>query len=743
MVVKYPLGKFWLVWFDVYGLSSEEWMIIVETLSIIIILLPYAEQFLLLFPIAVVSPLYIYRLIPHTINTNTHKPIQLCKATTSKHSSNIDNNKVYMMDDIHQQDDIGDDENPIGDNSDNDEDAVTDDEIIEIGEDEVEVVDVDENVLQRLKQNDPTISGVHITLFTKEDKRCFNSIDWKEDGNFIANNTHLKKLRVVLGQDKSMRQQLQYFFSSIHQNRSIEELEITSDRIDKEFGMFIIEGLCGHSSLIRLKIRRGKLGSTGCEALGKVLNHPKSKLKELCVPQYHLNDDAFKILCNALLGNSTIKSLYLTNNQVSSIGWQALSTVLRHPNCTLTNVCLSSTGLNDESANVLGSALRGSTVKKLNLSYNCTVSRAGWQTLLNQLQHSSIDCLDLYTNQIDDSGLHALANVGTLKSSNLADLQLCIPSGWQFFFNQLQINGTRLKKLNISCNNIGNEGIIALGSLLSNMSSLKELNMHSIPRHHGWLLFFNALQDSNLNLGKLFLGNNNIDDEGIQLLIRLVSSMTSLKRLDLGMNRLITPTGWQAFTGYLQRPNIALEDLDLASNKVNDDTVVGLTSVLTHNKTLKRLCLHDCTDEDDNELITERGWQAASNLLCNTTSILDTYNSNHTLRIFGGDIADSIRDLTSQSTLNRNEDKVEVARQKILQTHFSDSDDTSKMQEFLDMELEVMPSVIAWIGRPTSINWKGTNVSGLSVMYNLLRRIPDLFDSSSAQKKSGGSKRKR
>ena len=359
-----------------------------------------------------------------------------------------------MMDDIHQQDDIGDDESSTGDNSDNDEDAVTDDEIIEIREDEVEVVDVDENVLQRLKQNDPTISGVHITLFTKEDKSCFNSIDWKEDGKCIANNTHLKKLRVVLGQDKSMRQQLQYFFSSIHQNRSIEELEITSDRIDKEFGMFIIEGLCGHSSLIRLKIRRGKLESAGCEALGKVLSHPKSKLKELCVPEYHLNDDAFKILCNALLGNSTIKSLYLTNNQVSSIGLQALSTVLRHPNCTLTNVCLSSTSLNDESANVLGSALRGSTVKKLNLSYNRTISRAGWQTLLNQLQHSSIDCLDLYTNQIDDSGLHALANVGTLKSLDLYSNRSITPSGWRSFLNTLQTMGTPLVKLNISCNNI-------------------------------------------------------------------------------------------------------------------------------------------------------------------------------------------------------------------------------------------------------------------------------------------------
>ena len=40
--------------------------------------------------------------------------------------------------------------------------------------------------------------------------------------------------------------------------------------------------------------------------------------------------------------------------------------------------------------------------------------------------------------------------------------------------------------------------------------------------------------------------------------------------------------------------------------------------------------------------------------------------------------------------LNKNKDKVEVARQKILHTHFSTEDDSSYLQEFLDMELEVM-----------------------------------------------------
>jgi len=92
--------------------------------------------------------------------------------------------------------------------------------------------------------------------------------------------------------------------------------------------------------------------------------------------------------------------------------------------------------------------------------------------------------------------------------------------------------------------------------------------------------------------------------------------------------------------------------------------------------------------------------------------------------------------------LNENKDKAEVARQKILQTHLS-SGDTSKMQELLDMELEMMPTTIAWMGRPTHADWKGANVSGLSAIYSLTRRLPDLFDSSPrTQKKPSMEKRK-
>ena len=55
----------------------------------------------------------------------------------------------------------------------------------------------------------------------------------------------------------------------------------------------------------------------------------------------------------------------------------------------------------------------------------------------------------------------------------------------------------------------------------------------------------------------------------------------------------------------------------------------------------------------------------------------------------------------------------------------------------------MIPSVVEWIGRPTHDDWIGRSVSGLSLMFNLLRRIPDLFDSNTQEKKPLTAKRKR
>jgi len=629
---------------------------------------------------------------------------------------------------------------------------------------------LNEYTFQRLKQIDPTITDIDVELNTdyNGDKSFFHKIDWVKDGDCIADNNQLRRVHISYdvsgtdymlgeeGQNLPTKHQLQDFFSCIYRSRSIKVLGFSNIDIDinDEFGGSLIEGLGGHPSLENLEYSLGILGSIGIEALGKVLRHPESKLKYLLLSSCQVDDEELSIVCDSLLGNIRMRRLCLTGRtNITLTGWQVFSNFLQNPNCNLIQLTLDSTGINDESANLLGTALCGSSVKNLNLSVK-SISKIGWQTFLNQLSQSSLKRLYLGDdNDIDDNSLPALANIRTLKALVLGWVKSITPIGWRSLFNSLQSRGSQLVKLDISYSKVGNEGITALGRLLSNTNTLKTLDMGSMsyqPNNitsQGWQTFFTTLQDSNLSLVKLFLCNNNIGDDVMPSLTRAVSNMNLLKCLNLSGNDLVSPTGWLALSDYLQSPNFALEELDLNYNNINDNMVAAFSSALANNKTLQRLCLeeedsNEDDDEDEYEYIT-RGWSAITTLLCNKSSIMNTYNSNHTLCDVNTLSDFRPDDLESYLKLNKNEDKVEVARQKILQTHFSSEDDaTSNIQELLDMELEVMPTAIAWIGRPTPINWTGTSVSGLSLLYNLTKRVPDLFDSNTQNEKQCAGKRK-
>lgn len=642
----------------------------------------------------------------------------------------------------------------------------------EDNDEEDERVYLNNETFERLKQNDPTITNLYVQYGGGS---FFNSIDWKKDGGCIANNTQLKSLviyyvgnmhkqKYTLGEEGQYdiyqlptRQQLKHFFSCVYTNHSIGMFSVSNIHIDDKFSGGLIEGLHSHPSLLRLEfIEFCSLGIIGCNSLGKVLKQPKSKLKDLRLINCHIDDEGLCAVCDGLAGNTALKKLCLKsiekgNEHITSVGWRALATVLQSTDSQLVNLQLDNNGIDDEGLDILGSALRGSSVKILNLGYNRKISSEGWQTLLNQLSQTSLEYLDLNNNNIDGAGLAALVNIGTLLSLNLSGSRSVTSPGWWTFFNLLQRIGARLVKLDISNNKVGGVSMATLGSLLSNMITLKELNISDMENvcPQGWQVLFTTLRhNSNLNLRKLHLYGNKIDDQGMQLLVQLLSNMTSLKDLRLNRHYSVPPTGWQALTGYLRSPRFALEELRLNDYRMNDDTLIAFANALANNKTLKLLYVYEDPD-DENDLITMRGMKAVSSLLCNKTSIMDTYNSNHTLRDMSEDDVDDALvlpdDLVSYLILNENKDKVEVARQKILQTHFSsdEDDNSSKMQEFLDMELEMMPTAISWIGRPTHADWKGTNVSGLSLMFNLLRRVPDLFDSSpQTQKKQAGTKRK-
>ena len=118
------------------------------------------------------------------------------------------------------------------------------------------------STLQKLKQNDPTVTELGINLNNNYTKYFFNIIDWKEDGDCISDNRHLKKLHIsfynnvspdFISRDDKHRQQLQDFFSCVYRNSSINHILMYSYCILDEFGASLIQGLCGHCSLTKLE----------------------------------------------------------------------------------------------------------------------------------------------------------------------------------------------------------------------------------------------------------------------------------------------------------------------------------------------------------------------------------------------------------------------------------------------------------------------------------------------------------
>ena len=443
--------------------------------------------------------------------------------------------------------------------------------------------------LERLKQNDQNITYLSVQLNCDGNGECFfNSIDWKVDGECISNNTHIKGLHITYhgvpfgrphaqkytlgeqGDNLPTKEKLQDFFSCIYRNSSIRNLGFSSVSINNNFSARLLGGLGDHPSLKSLEFEHGYFGSLVCSALGKVLKHPKSKLKKLRLSHNGLDNVGIICLSDALLGISRMKMLCISyNHQITSDGWRQLSTVISDPNCKLVALDISNTGMNDEGVESLGSTLNGSTIEVLNLVSNKYVSRAGWHKLLNHLSQTSIVHLNLGRNEIDNGGLAALATVGSLKSLDLHHNQSITPSGWCTFFNLLQRIGTQLVKLDISRNKVGDEGAAVLGNLLRSMTALKTLQMNSIASitAQGWVSFFNALQDTDLDLESFSVFNNKIDDEGIRHLVPLVSNMGSLKDILLLINRQVTPTGWQTFARYLQSPNFAFGELDIGKKQ--------------------------------------------------------------------------------------------------------------------------------------------------------------------------------
>ena len=272
---------------------------------------------------------------------------------------------------------------------------------------------------------------------------------------------------------------------------------------------------------------------------------------------------------------------------------------------------------------------------------------------------------------------------------------------------------TGLRKLVLKSISIGRRRCHSLVKLLNRSTRLKEIVLTDLLRINdyrinddginddGWQDIFTALQSTRCKLEKIELRGVEGRNERTALCLSdaLLHHSTTLKGLDLTQQVMVV-------IPLLQDPNTILEELILVSFNydalITNEELEALTDALATNNTLKRLWLCGVNG----------GYAAFTRILCNKSSILSTYQSNHTLNMLNGNMF-LPEELTSLLQINKENNKNQAARLKIIKTHFSGND--IKMEPFTKIAVSVRPHAIAWMAKDMHL-------------YEFLRAMPSLLE---------------
>ena len=195
-------------------------------------------------------------------------------------------------------------------------------------------------------------------------------------------------------------------------------------------------------------------------------------------------------------------------------------------------------------------------------------------------------------------------------------------------------------------------------------------------------------------LKKVTLGIMHMTDSQLLPLVEAIRGHRMLEGLELYGNS-ITNAGCQILSTLLDDTKSILQFLNLYNNDIDSDGATIIINSLSGNNQLRKLYLHGNHPMFDyTSLVDQNVLDTFSQLVCNTSSINDTYSSNHTLSYLPE------VDLRSLLKLNAGTNKHHVAIKKILKYH-PKFDMTTLFDLAAEGEnnLKALPAIVDWFNK--------------------------------------------
>ncbi len=591
--------------------------------------------------------------------------------------------------------------------------------------------------VERLLVNDPDVAG--LTISTTDDFLDLDSNDYVDQqyklaviGRAISKSSHLREL-VINGH----RHGKILFFKLLARNRSIEHLTLTTiigaDAVDIKS---ILAPFFEHNTNLRcIEIKNTKISCNASTFISALSKSGSSRLERLCLERTYFGGkragDAD--LINALIvmpGLHNLVDLDLGCDKGNPQNCMDLSSLLTNSECRVHTLNLSGNQFDIESIGNLIKGLAGNKSLKTLYTPRCKES-TGWLIFMAFLSSPSCSIENI---QMEDNLFindQCAATLGTSLAVNevMKTLQIqsrqITPIGWRDFFKFLKAPNTSMVELKFHYPDINDEVGIYMFSALASNTSLKRLTLFTFSHINstGWVDCFRQLIGSKSALEELCMESDNMDDEGAAMLVDVISKhMSTLTSIFASSNYSVTAEGWRLFAAAL-RPSSSskLTHMQIGNNNedededednfITDDVALDLFAALANNTCLQVLDIDQVT-------LSSSSLEALARVLCDKTTIANTWQSNHTLTKFNcGWWVEFPTELDSLLEMNKGKDKAEVARKKILL--YSGLDEETVCHVFAPMATTVLPTAIEWIGRDRL---------GFSAMYYLVQNVPSLIE---------------
>ena len=234
----------------------------------------------------------------------------------------------------------------------------------------------------------------------------------------------------------------------------------------------------------------------------------------------------------------------------------------------------------------------------------------------------------------------------------------------------------------------------------------------------------NALSRSN-NTTLKKVAVDNVTDETANGLMNWMALSNSLVDLSIDSSSVGFGTPfYSVLATYLSNQSCVLARLGLYCSRVGHDCQIMLTDAIKQNKSLVTLKLTNRQNAWN--------WDLFAQVLCDGSSFDATYQSNHTLQeIKLGNGYPEIPNEDVKLYLKINELETggtsKVAHLKIYEKHLKGGD--IDMQPFEDMDLGVMPYVLAYLGDSGSYTRRHIgSPETLLILYNFIRGMTAFMD---------------